>query len=411
MPEAIHLDDYRRVVPPQTIDLLRRLAGRVRGRSLLHVNSTRVGGGVAEMLSRYVPLFEELGVPVRWDVISGAEEFFRVTKSLHNALQGQEQAFTAEMLAAYLETNRENAARLHLDSDVVIIHDPQPAALIVFTRRPASAGTGREGGRWIWRCHIDASRPQRRAWAFLRQFVTRYDGAIFSLPEFAQQLPIPQYLIHPSIDPLSEKNRDLTAVEVAAALDRLGVPRDKPILLQVSRFDRFKDPIGVINAYRLVKKHDDCRLVLAGGPADDDPEGAQVLAEVMAAAQGDADIHILVLPPAAHYEVNALQRAASIIVQKSTREGFGLTVAEGMWKGKPVIGGHAGGITEQIIEGVTGYTVTSVEGCAYRVRYLLHNPALASQMGHHGREYVRDRFLITRDLAEHLALMVTLLHA
>src|SRR2546422_5528981 len=162
VPEAIHLDDYRRVVPPQTIDLLRRLAGRVRGRSLLHVNSTRVGGGVAEMLSRYVPLFEELGVPVRWDVISGAEEFFRVTKSLHNALQGQEQAFTAEMLAAYLETNRENAARLHLDSDVVIIHDPQPAALIVFTRRPASAGTGREGGRWVWRWPIDGSRPPPR---------------------------------------------------------------------------------------------------------------------------------------------------------------------------------------------------------------------------------------------------------
>src|SRR2546427_6423329 len=187
VPEAIHLDDYRRVVPPQTIDLLRRLAGRVRGRSLLHVNSTRVGGGVAEMLSRYVPLFEELGVPVRWDVISGAEEFFRVTKSLHNALQGQEQAFTAEMLAAYLETNRENAARLHLDSDVVIIHDPQPAALIVFTRRPASAGTGREGGRWVWRRHIDPSRPPPRAPGVLRGVLTRGARPRLSPPEVPPQ--------------------------------------------------------------------------------------------------------------------------------------------------------------------------------------------------------------------------------
>ena len=192
-------------------------------------------------------------------------------------------------------------------------------------------------------------------------------------------------------------------------LQRLSVPQDKPILLQVSRFDRFKDPLGVINAYRLVKKHDDCRLVLAGGSADDDPEGAQVLAEVMEASSADPDIHVLVLPPTAHHEINALQRAAAIILQKSTREGFGLTVAEGMWKGKPVIGGFAGGITVQIIWGVTGYTVNSVEGCAFRIRYLLHNPDVATQMGRNAREYVREQFLITRDLAEHLALMVTLL--
>jgi len=402
----IRLDDYRAVVPTATLDLLRRLAERIRGRSLVHVNSTRVGGGVAEMLHRYVPLFTELGITTRWEVISGAEEFFRVTKSFHNALQGQEQAFTNAMFQSYLETNKENAGRLDLDADVVLVHDPQPAALIAHAR-PASDGKRR--GRWVWRCHIDVSRPQRRAWTFLRQFVTQYDGAIFSLPKFAQRLPVPQYLIYPSIDPLSEKNRDLTPDEVAAVLQRLSVPQDKPILLQVSRFDRFKDPLGVINAYRLVKKHDDCRLVLAGGSADDDPEGAQVLAEVMDAGSHDPDIHVLVLPPTAHHEINALQRAAAVIVQKSTREGFGLTVAEGMWKGKPVIGGFAGGITVQIIWGVTGYTVNSVEGCAFRIRYLLHNPDVATQMGRNAREYVREQFLITRDLAEHLALMVTLL--
>lgn len=401
MPEGtLHLEDYRQVVPPNTIDLIYRLAERVRGRSLLHVNSTRVGGGVAEMLHRYIPLFQDLGVEARWEVISGSDAFFRVTKSFHNALQGQEQVFTEEMLHTYLEVNRQNAARLDLDADVVMIHDPQPAALIEYAPRE---------GKWIWRCHIDISRPQRRAWNFLRQFIVKYDGAIFSLPKFSQRVPIPQYLIYPSIDPLSEKNRDLTGEEINAVLDRLNIPRDKPILLQVSRFDRFKDPIGVINAYRIVKKHDDCRLVLAGGTADDDPEGVQVLSEVMEAAAGDPDIHVLLLPPTADLEINALQRAASIILQKSIREGFGLTVAEGMWKGKPVIGGFAGGITVQIIYGVTGYTVNSVEGCAFRIRYLLNNPELARQMGENAREYVRQNFLITRDLIDHLALMVSLL--
>ena len=397
MAEApIRLDDYRRVVPGGTIDLLHRLADRVRGRSLLHVNSTRVGGGVAEMLQRYVPLFEELGVPVRWEVLAGNEMFFQVTKSFHNALQGTEQVFTDQMLRAYIETNEANARTLALDADVVIIHDPQPAALIEFHAKR---------GPWIWRCHIDVSHPQRRAWSFIRQYVVKYDGAIFSLPKFAQRLPVPQYLMYPSIDPLADKNRPLDPDEVNGVLERLAVPRDKPILLQVSRFDRFKDPVGVVNAYRIVKKYDDCRLVLAGGGAADDPEGAEVLAEVQEAARGDPDIHVLVLPPTAHYEINALQHAATIIIQKSTKEGFGLTVAEGMWKAKPVIGGFAGGITVQIIYGVTGYTVNSVEGCAFRIRHLLNNPELARRMGENAREYVRENFLITRDLAEHLALM------
>ena len=395
---AVTLEDYRPVAPRGAIDLLQRLAERVRGRSLLHVNSTRVGGGVAEMLDRYVPLFEELGIRPRWEVLAGNDAFFLVTKSFHNALQGDEQAFTDAMLQGYLDTNRDNAGKLDLDADVVIIHDPQPAALIEHAQKR---------GPWIWRCHIDVSHPQRRAWSFIRQFIVRYDGAIFSLPRFAQRLPIPQYLIYPSIDPLSDKNRALEDTEVDAVLHRLAIPRDKPILLQVSRFDRFKDPIGVINAYQIVKKYDDCRLILAGGSATDDPEGEQVLAEVREAAAGDPDVHVLVLPPTAHYEINALQHAADIIIQKSTKEGFGLTVAEGMWKGKPVIGGFAGGITVQIIYGVTGYTVNSVEGCAFRIRHLLNNPALAKAMGENAREYVRENFLITRDLTEHLALMVS----
>ncbi len=393
--EVRSLDPYRAVAPPGAVDMLYRASERVRGRHFTHVNSTRSGGGVAELLQRVLPLLTDLGIVTRWEVLQGDEEFFRVTKSFHNALQGQDQMITPERLELYLETNRRNAARLDLGGDLVFIHDPQPAALIA----------QRNSGVWFWRCHIDVSHPQRRVWAFLRPLISRYDGAVFSLPRFAQRLDIPQYLIYPSIDPLSDKNRDLSPEEVDAVLVRLNVPRDKPILLQVSRFDRFKDPLGVIQAYRLVKKHDDCRLVLAGGGAADDPEGPKVLADVMAAAEGDPDVHVLVLPENSNTEINALQRAAAIVFQKSTREGFGLTVAEAMWKGKPVIGGFTGGITAQIVFGTTGFTVNSVEGAAFRARYLLNNTDIAAQMGANAREYVRRNFLVTRHLADLLAVL------
>jgi len=389
-------ENYREVAPKGMIDFLQRLADGVRGRRILHVNSTRIGGGVAEILRSLVPLLQDIGVEARWEVITGTEDFFAVTKSFHNALQGQEQSVSAEMLQTYIEVNRENAKGLSLDGDYVIIHDPQPAALIA--HKPG-------GGRWIWRCHIDISHPQRKVWTFLRQFVVKYDGAIFSLPRFAQHLPIPQFLIYPSIDPLSDKNRDLSEQEQERILDRLNIPRDKPFFLQVSRFDRFKDPLGVIQAYRLVKKHHDVRLILAGGGATDDPEGDRVFAEVRQAAQNDPDILVLLLPPDANLEINALQRAATIVLQKSLREGFGLTVAEAMWKGKPVIGGFAGGITVQLVYGVTGFTVNSPEGAAFRLHYLLDNPELMTKMGEDAREYVRRNFLITRHLGDYLALM------
>jgi len=390
------LDSYREVTPKGTIDFLRCLADKTRGKSILHVNSTRVGGGVAEILRSLVPLLADIGVEARWEVITGTEDFFAVTKAFHNALQGAEQDPSPAMLEIYREINRRNARQIPLEADYVVIHDPQPAALIL--HKPGA-------GRWIWRCHIDISHPQRKVWNFLRQFVVQYDGAIFSLPRFAQRLPIPQFLIYPSIDPLSEKNRDLSPEEQEQALDRLRIPRDKPILLQVSRFDRFKDPVGVIRAYRLVKKHHDVRLILAGGGATDDPEGEKVLAEVREAAQSDPDILILLLPPDANLEINALQRAATIVLQKSLREGFGLTVAEAMWKGKPVIGGFAGGITVQLVYGVTGFTVNSPEGAAFRIHYLLDNPDLMAKVGEDGREFVRRNFLITRHLGDYLALM------
>ena len=390
------LNDYRKVVPKGTIDFLNCLAEQVRGRKILHINSTKLGGGVAEMLSSQIPLLQDLGVDAQWQNISGNETFFNVTKSFHNALQGQDQHLSQQMLQAYLETIRDNTRRLSFDAHYVVIHDPQPAALI--ESRPAQ-------GKWIWRCHIDISRPQWRVWSFLKQFVVKYDAAIFSLPRFAQRLPIPQFLIFPSIDPLSDKNRDLSPKEQSQIISRLNIPTDKPILLQVSRFDRFKDPLGVIQAYHLVKKHHDLQLVLAGGGATDDPEGETVLSEVREAARDDPDIHILLLPPDANLEINALQRAATIILQKSLREGFGLTVAEAMWKGKPVIGGSAGGITVQLVYGVTGFTVNSVEGAAFRIHHLLDNPEVMTKIGENGKEYVRQNFLITRHIGDWLALM------
>jgi len=391
------IEAYREIAPQGSVEFLLRMAERIGRKKILHMNSTKLGGGVAEILRSLVPLLESVGLDAQWDVITGNEEFFSTTKAFHNALQGQEQRISSEMLQNYLEINRENGKRLSLEADFVIIHDPQPAALI--ESRPDKRG------KWVWRCHIDASQPQRKVWDFLRQFVVKYDGAIFSLPRFAQRLPIPQFLIYPSIDPLSDKNREISPQEQDRILKRLKISLDKPILLQVSRFDRFKDPLGVIQAYRLVKKHHDLQLILAGGGATDDPEGEAVLAEVRQAAQDDPDIRILLLPPDANLEINALQRVATIVLQKSLREGFGLTVAEAMWKGKPVIGGFTGGITVQIVYGVTGFTVNSVEGTAFRIHHLLDNPEVMAKMGQDAREFVRRNFLITRHLGDYLALM------
>ena len=400
MNNNITLESYRDVASPGAVDLAYRLADPLRGKTMVHVNSTRWGGGVAEMLHRLIPLFGELGINVRWEVIEGTPDFYKVTKSFHNALQGQVQEINQQMCQEYINVNRKNGRVLDLNADLVIIHDPQPAGLIYKRKKPSN---------WLWRCHIDASRPQRKVWNFLKEYVSKYNGAIFSLPDFAQKLNIPQFLMYPSIDPLSDKNRDLSLEEVDSIVNEYGIPRDKPMILQVSRFDRFKDPIGVIAAYKMVKKYNDCCLVLAGGGAADDPEGLQVLNEVKDAASKDSDVFILDLPADSNIEINALQRAATIVLQKSIKEGFGLTVAEGMWKGRPVIGGFVGGITVQIVFGKTGFTVHSVEGCAYQMRYLLSNPELANHIGQEAKEYTRRNFLIIRHLCDYLALMRSML--
>ena len=394
------LDDYTDIVGADVIGQLYRLAERLGPRRLVNINSTKAGGGVAEILNRTVPLLNQLGLDTRWEIIHGDQQFFEITKAMHNALQGQKVKFTSAMIEHYREVNRENARNFTWEADFVAVHDPQPAYLITDLKPRAP--------KWVWRCHIDASQPYLPVWRMLREVVKQYDASVFSMDRFAQNLPHPQYLIHPSIDPLSEKNRELTPEEIQAVLDRLGITPDQPIILQVSRFDSFKDPLGVIQAFRLVRRHTPCQLILAGGTATDDPEGAEIYARVMEVAEGDPDIHVLMLPADAHHDINALQRAADIIVQKSTREGFGLTVTEAMWKGKPVVGGAVGGIVLQLQDYHTGFLVHSPEGCAFRIRYLLHHPELAQRMGHLAREFVRSRFLVTRSLRDVLTLMILL---
>jgi trehalose synthase len=400
------LEQYAEIAGASVIAQLRQLAAPLAGSRVVHVNSTRSGGGVAEILNKLVPLMAELGIQVDWQIITGDSEFFECTKAMHNALQGNPIPLGRSLLEVYERTNKETAERLREPlelADFVFIHDPQPAALLQhFPQRR---------GRWIWRCHIDASQPHRPVWKYLRRHVAAYDASIFSLAAFAQELPHPQYLICPSIDPLSEKNLDLDDKEIQRRLEPFHIDPQRPMLLQVSRFDRFKDPLGVIRAYRLAKRFvPSIQLVLAGGGASDDPEGGAVLQEVQASAAGDPDIRVLLLPADAHREINALQRRADLVLQKSVREGFGLTVTEALWKVKPVIGGATGGIRLQVIDHHTGFLVNTPEGAALRIRYLLHQPDKIAEMGGKGRAFVRDNFLITRHLREYLTLMVATLH-
>ncbi len=395
-PPPPHLDDYRSIIGQAQVDALRFLARDLKGKTMKMVNSTAVGGGVAEMLNRLVPLLSELDVPAHWDVITGGNDFFEITKAFHNALHGAKYDLTKAAQEIFLTYNEQNRQRMHFDEELVVIHDPQPVGLIRSKEKSSAS--------WVWRCHIDLSNPDARVWEFLRPFVEQFDAAIFSSQSFARQLPIPQYLFYPCIDPLSEKNKELPESVIQKVCDEFRIDRSRPIVTQVSRFDRLKDPVGVVQAYKLAKKYVDCQLVLAGGGASDDPEGAAVLQEVKDAADDDPDIIILDLPPWCALEINAIQRASTIVIQKSLKEGFGLTVTEALWKGKPTIGGAVGGIPNQIIHKLTGVLVHSVEGCAFQIRYLLTHPEFAQRIGASGREHVKENFLITTNVKRWLLL-------
>ena len=394
------LFDYRDVVGPDIIEELTLLASHVDNRSIKMVNSTAVGGGVAEMLRRVVPLLNEMGVRTSWDVIEGNEAFFEITKRFHNALQGQEDDFKENIFETYLENNEKNNKKIQFGEDLVVIHDPQPAALIKWHKKRKN--------RWVWRCHIDLSHPNPQLWGFLKPYVERYDAAIFSSALFSPELVIPQYRFYPAIDPLDDKNKDLEDTYIEKVFAKYDIPRDKPIVTQISRYDPWKDPVGVVKAFKMARKYVDCRLLLVGDKAADDPESDKILVRVKEEAGNDPDIHIILFSPSIAAEINAFQRGSDIILQKSIREGFALTVAEALWKRRAVIGGAAGGIPAQIIDGYTGLLVYSVEGAGLGIRRLLNQRDLAVELGENGHQRVKDEFLITKNLKRYLLLLLSL---
>ena len=395
------LREYEQFVGSDVIDELELYAGKLQNVSVQNINSTAVGGGVAEILTRMIPLLKELGVNACWDVIKGGEKFFEVTKKMHNALHGQQVTFTRDEIDLYLYTNEQNRNEMELNRDIIFIHDPQPCALVLAKKS--------NGNRWIWRCHIDFSNPDLFTWQFLKEYINKYDASVFSAPSFERKLKIPQVLISPSIDPTSDKNKELPDEIITSVLERFGIDRKRPIVTQISRFDYLKDPVGVVKVFKLVKKHVDCQLVLAGGGATDDPEGAKVLNDVREIVENDPDIFLLLLPPASDIEINALQRASSVVLQKSLKEGFGLTVAEALWKSKPVIAGAVGGIPLQITNKYSGLLTHSIEGTAFALKQLLQNPDYAKRLGENGRENIRRNFLITRHLRDYLLLFLSLI--
>ncbi len=428
-----NLNNYKDIAGEKAIQDIKSLGEKLNGKKVIHINSTKIGGGVAEILQRLIPLMKDAGIDAEWKTIEGNDEFYKVTKKMHNALHGVIVPITQEMLESYDNTNRNNAEQLDLDdADFVIVHDPQPAALIkYFPNRK---------GKWIWRCHIDLTTPYATIWEYLKSFISEYDAAVFHIQQLAKKdLEIKKFIIPPSIDPISDKNRDLTDNEIESVLKSYDINRQKPIITQIGRFDTLKDPHGVVKMHQLLRSHKffveiyhllknarsrknglpqnnihsgnpevDCQLILAGGLAHDDPEGLQVCQDLQKSIGKNRDVHILCKEHFSDLEINALQRASNIILQKSWKEGFGLTVSEALWKSKPVIGGNTGGIPQQIIDGENGFLVNTVQEASKKTKYLLRNPEKAEEMGKKGREHVRKNFIITKQVMNHLLLYLTL---
>jgi trehalose synthase len=397
----IQIHDYAPIVGKPTIDELFLLSRHLETKSVQHINSTAVGGGVAEILTRMIPLLQQLGINVSWDVIKGNEKFFATTKKFHNGLHGSPVDISPDEYEHFVEVNRENAGQMDF-KEIVFVHDPQPIALIEKRKEI--------GRNWLWRCHIDFSRPDPAIWKFLQNYIVRYDAAVFSAPSFGRKLTIPQVLISPSIDPLSDKNKDLPEEVIDKVFAQYGIDRSRPVVTQVSRFDYLKDPVGVIKAYKIARKRVDMQLVLAGGGATDDPEGPVILKQVMDEAEKDKDVHVLFLPPSSDIEINALQRGSTVVLQKSLREGFGLTVSEALWKGRPTIAGAVGGIPLQITHKYSGILTHSIEGTAHWMKQLINEPEFARRLGENGREHIRNNFLITRHIKDYLLLFASLFH-
>lgn len=387
----VDIDDYAPLIGEEAMERIVHKAHRLRDMRVLHVSSTFYGGGVAEILSSATLLERSLGIKSDWRLIQGSPDFFSVTKKIHNALQGGEINLTRLKKEVYEETVVQNAVRMDLNCDLVVVHDPQPLPLIRHYRKTCP---------WVWRCHVDLSRPNPEVWEYLRAYVEEYDAMIVSLPEYAQDTSLPQVFIMPAINPFSLKNGEMSEAEIKDRLERYGIPDDLPIVAQVSRFDRWKDPEGVVEAFHLARKEIDATLVLLGNIATDDPEGQQVFESLL--RHKEERVHILTVEDSAL--VNALQRRAAVILQKSIREGFGLTATEAMWKGAAVIAGRCGGLEHQIEDGVNGFLVGSVEEAAQRIVQLVRDEKLGKELGRRAYDTVRERFLMTRKVEQYLDL-------
>jgi trehalose synthase len=388
------LEQYEPLIGRATVERLSAKAERVRTMRVAHISSTFYGGGVTELLTPLTLMLNATGIETDWHLIQGTPGFFGCTKKLHNTLQGEDLEFSDAERTIYEQVVFENATRLHLDDcDAVIVHDPQPLPLIAhFADREMP---------WLWQCHVDLSTPHAPVWAYLRQFIEQYDAAIFSLPEYGQDLRIDQQFVTPAIDPFSAKNRELSDREIREFLRNYKIPTDRPLVTQISRFDAWKDPMGVIDAFRKAREQVDCRLVLVGNNASDDPEGGKILETI----ESVADDGIIVLAVDDPTLVNALQRSAAVVLQKSTREGFGLTVTEAMWKGAAVIGGDVGGIRHQIKDEWNGFLVSTPDQAAARIVQLVKDPGLREQVGSRAKESVRQNFLMSRLLEDWLDLL------
>lgn len=402
-----NLENYRKIVGDEVIGAIHKKARNLYGKHILHINSTYQGGGVAEILSSLVPLMNNVGIDTGWRILHANPDFFTITKKFHNALQGEPINFTERKKQLYLKANENFSTYTHIDHDCVIIHDPQPLPLIEFHKKRQP---------WIWRCHVDLSDPDDEVWEFLTSFILRYDVVVLSSEDYKKSdLPVDQKIIWPAIDPLSPKNMEISEKDISKYLRKFGVITDKPLITQISRFDKWKDPTGVIEVFKLVKEKVDCRLVLCGNIATDDPEGQEIYERTKGKAKGlikRGDIILVTDPASSNFMfVNALQRVSSVMVQKSIREGFGLTVTEALWKGTPVVASNVGGIPLQVIDGKTGFLLQprDTQGFAERIIEILRNSDLACEMGKSARKHVRKNFLVTRLLADHLDLLTEII--
>jgi len=395
----ISLDKYRDIVGDMIIEGIRSEASSLSEKTVVHINSTYQGGGVAEILNSLIILLNDVGVKTDWRVLHGDLDFFTITKKFHNGLQGEEINLTSKKKEIYYINNVNNAIFTHINHDVVVVHDPQPLPIITCYKKRQP---------WIWRCHIDISNPRRNLWDYLKMFILKYDGMIVSMDQFKEKrIPervMPQYVIKPSIDPLNLKNKPISSSTISKYLMKAGLDEEKPIICQVSRFDKWKDPTGMVNIFRKAKEKVDCQLVLVGSMATDDPEGQEIFEELEKTVEQEKDVHLIINAP--DIVINALQRTSVAIIQKSLKEGFAITVSEALWKGTPVIASNVGGIPSQVLDGKNGFLLDpyDYQGFADKIVYLIRNPMEAKKMGQFGKQHVKNNFLITRHLLDYIRL-------